>query len=616
MTTCTEPRQVFCVVEGAHRDRAIAEAVCRGRFVHQGCALDLGLEPDWLGAALPRDGEWRLEWVKFYYGLDLAWAFRRTAEPRFQQAWERLVRSWIRQVPVALDTSDVVGRRIQNWIYAWNGFAAADGFRGLEDVGADVIVESLDAQVTHLRANLTRERNHRTLELYALFIAALALPTLDPNGALLAFAMEELQHNLLLDVAADGVHRERSIHYHHCVLRSFLGARENARRFGLAFGPEFDRRLTSACDFSLHAHRPDGSIPQLSDSDTGSYLDLLALASAVFDRPDWQYVATRGRAGQAPKHTNASFPIGGYFVQRSDWTAGGAMDETQRFLIFDCGPLGDGGHGHYDALSIDVAAGTPIVVDPGRFSYCDDPPHWRRWFKSTAAHNTVTVDGLDQTPYRRGKPTGAVAEASLLQRLAGSGLDVLYGEVKSPAYEAIHRRRILFVGKEYWIIHDFLAGTKPHRYDLRFHLAPSSAGQPMLAADNPRLVRAPGVCLIVAPPWPVAIEDGWVSTYYGIKEPAPVVVATAADVPCADFFSLMMPLGDAAPMPAFAVERRAIDGEDVLIADIRASTSAGVRRDRVMWTASGRPASLPDVGMATAAGILDADSCDRPGGHA
>ena len=125
------PRPVFCVVERAHRDRAIAEDVCRGRFRHQGVALDLGAEPDWLGAALPPDREWRLEWAKFYYGLDLAWAFRQTGEPRFQDTWERLVRSWIRQVPVPADPSDVAGRRIQNWIYAWSSFAAGDRFEGL-----------------------------------------------------------------------------------------------------------------------------------------------------------------------------------------------------------------------------------------------------------------------------------------------------------------------------------------------------------------------------------------------------------------------------------------------------------------------------------------------------
>src|SRR4029079_9470990 len=147
----------------------------------------------------------------------------------------------------------------------------------------------------------------------------------------------------------------------------------------------------------------------------------------------------------------ASFPDGGYFVQRSGW------EDDARFLIFDCGPLGEGGHGHYDALSFEAAAdGARLVVDPGRYTYAEGEPNLRRWFKGTAAHNTVTVDGLDQTPYRRGKPRGPVAEARLLQRVTGDGLDLLWGEVASPAYDVVHRRRILFVADEYWLIEDAL----------------------------------------------------------------------------------------------------------------------------------------------------------------
>ncbi len=353
-------------------------------------------------------------------------------------------------------------------------------------------------------------------------------------------------------------------------------------------------------------HRPDGSIPALSDSDTGSYLDLLALAADLFGRPDWLYAATRGQHGQAPEHRCASFPIGGYFVQRSGWRSPASAD-AERFLVFDCGPLGDGGHGHYDALSIEIAAGQPLVVDPGRFTYCDDPPHWRRWFKSTAAHNTITVDGLDQTPYYRGKPKAGMAEASLVQRLTGQGLDVLCGEVTSPAYEVIHRRRILFVAGEYWIVHDALAGSRPHRYDLRFHLAPGAADR----SAHARGARARGLGLLVAPPWPISIEDGWVSASYGLKEPAPVVVATAEGVESADFFSLLMPLSDAAPMPVFDVARIFLDDDDLLIAEISFATASGIRRDRVMWTASGRAAVLPDAGTAGAAAVLDAGAHAR-----
>ena len=130
MKTRVAPRPVFCVIEQAYRDRAVAEEVCAGRFTHMGITLELGVEPDWLSGDLPQDEEWRIEWSKFYYGLDLAQAFRETGDHKYLRSWEKLVRSWIRQVPVGLDTSDVTGRRMQNWIYAWNLFRSSPAFTG------------------------------------------------------------------------------------------------------------------------------------------------------------------------------------------------------------------------------------------------------------------------------------------------------------------------------------------------------------------------------------------------------------------------------------------------------------------------------------------------------
>src|SRR5262249_8821966 len=114
----TRPRPVFCVVADRHRDRAVAEAACVGRFTYGGLTRDGGLELDWLGAGRTDDKEWAIEWNKFYFGLDLAHAFSETGERRFLEAWEHLVRSWIATVPVGADPSHVAGRRIQNWIYA------------------------------------------------------------------------------------------------------------------------------------------------------------------------------------------------------------------------------------------------------------------------------------------------------------------------------------------------------------------------------------------------------------------------------------------------------------------------------------------------------------------
>jgi uncharacterized heparinase superfamily protein len=459
---------ILCVTEHEHRNRAIADGVLAGRFTVAGETRTLGTRPDWRGADLPEDEEWRIEWVKFGWGLDLAHAARTTGDPAYAAAWHRLTAAHAAQVPADADPAEVTARRVLNWIYAGRQF------------GAEHLHDSLAAQVEHVRANLAPARNHRTLELYALFVAALALPG---HEELLGEAIELLDENLATDFRPDGVHREASTHYHAIALRSFAAARENARLHGIALPDGFDDRLARACRFLRHCTRPDGTIPALSDADTGDYRSLLELtADLLEDEPP-----------------GASFPDGGYHVQRSGWDADAA------FLIFDCGPLGDGGHGHYDLLSFEAhVGGRPLVLDPGRGSYSEAPPNLRRWFRGTAAHNTVCVDGLDQTPYTRGRPDGPIARGRLIHRSART----LVGEAISPVYDAVHRRRIAFHGDR-WVIEDALHSDRERRYDLRFHLPPGGMPPAITGADV------------------IRVEPGWIAPSYGVLVDAPVVSAVA-----------------------------------------------------------------------------------------
>ena len=508
------PRPVLCMTAHEHRDRARAGAVVAGRFTHNGETHDLGTEPDWLTADLPHDEEWRIDWVKFGFGLDLAHAYAFTGDPRYRDTWERLVGTYIATVPPDHDAAEITARRVLNWIYAWQELGELS-----PGLGATV-VNSIAAQAAHVRASLAPERNHRTLELYALLVTALAFPWLDPG--LLTFATDELEANLRADFRPDGVHREASTHYHCIALRSFVGARVNCRRYGVELSPEFDERLGRACDFALHCRRPDGTIPPLSDADAGDYSDVLRLAGDVLERDD-----LRALAGST---LGADFPDGGYFTQRSGW----GRDDA--FLIFDCGPLGDGGHGHYDLLSVEAfTGGRPLLVDPGRFTYSEQPPNLRRWFRGTAAHNTVCVDGLDQTPYTRKRPAGPVAEGRFLGRTTAPGLDVLEGEARSPVYDAVHRRRIAFVREGHWVIEDRLDAHDEHDYDLRFHLAPGSA--PTVKDGT---VLADGLALVIQGADEVRIEPGWVAPRYGVKLDAPVVIAHRRGRDAA-FVTLLMP---------------------------------------------------------------------------
>ena len=119
----------------------------------------------------------------------------------------------------------------------------------------------------HLREHLTPERNHRTLELYALFIAALALPQLDHDGELLDFAIGRAaaQPARRCDTPmAYTASARRTITWSRCA--PSWRSRKRPPRFGIAFSRRVRRRLARACEFAMHmppARRPDpGAVGQ------------------------------------------------------------------------------------------------------------------------------------------------------------------------------------------------------------------------------------------------------------------------------------------------------------------------------------------------------------------
>ncbi len=152
----------------------------------------------------------------------------------------------------------------------------------------------------------------------------------------------------------------------------------------------------------------------------------------------------------------------------------------------------------------------------------------------------MCVDGLDQTPYRRGKASGGRAEARLLLRDGAAALDVLRGEVVSPVYPARHRRRIAFVDASYWVIEDLLESERPHAYSQRFHFAPEVGT--IERSDRAAFTDWQG-CGVALSSWPqceAELETGFISRRYGEKQAAPVLALTQRGT-AVSFVTLLAP---------------------------------------------------------------------------
>ena len=563
------------VVDDEWREPERVEALMGDVFDLAGEAHRLPLPIDWLTNP-SRDVEWHILLHKAYYLPGLVAAWQATGLERYVQRWAALVGDWLdRDVPPGFIAVDVTGRRVQNWVYSLHALLADPVL--LAPLDARLVrrmLASLSTQVDHLCEHLTPKRNHRTIELLAIYLAGAAFPELAMAARWRAFALREAALNIEADLLPDGVHCELSTDYHHLALRNWMAIRQLAAACGDRVPPAMDLGLRQALAFALHVHKPDGRVPSLSDGDVRSFLPLLAQGAVLFNRPDWAWVASRGARGRRPTQTLAVFPDSGYVVWRSGWGGGRGDIDRPAYLVFDCGPLGEGNHGHFDCLSIELAAhGRSLVVDPGRYTYSEAPDpqgiNWRVHFRGTAAHNTVCVDGRDQTRYEprpvkgptrhgagavRHKVSGPAPEATLLGAWQADDFALLHGRAVGQDYPVTHERAIVCLGADGWLVTDRLLADQPHRYAAGFQLHPAAYGASKLvpaAEGGCWRMDSPGLTILQPdqPGLAVALSPGWVSERYGHKLPAPRLVSRwrAAD---ALLHTLLVPWAGAAPLVA------------------------------------------------------------------
>ena len=541
------------------------EALMQDRFELNGETHHLPAPLDWI-ANPSQDLEWHIMLHKFYYGVGLGMAFARSGERRYAQKWVELVEGWIAQTPVGFIAPDVTGRRVQNWTYAYHYFTLQGRDPGFDPAFQRRLLGSIHDQVEFLCENLAPARNHRTIELYTIFLAGVAFPEMRRAARWRELALELLLDNMRRDLLPDGVQCELSSDYHHLVLKNYLNVRRLADLNGIDVPREMDEHLRRALEFSVHVHKPDGIVPSLSDGDACCFRELLLQGYELYGRPEMLYVGTGGARGSAPACRSLLFPDSGYAIVRSGWGSAHEPFADAQYLVLDCGPLGEGNHGHFDCLSFELAAlGRSLVVDPGRYTYSEaGDTNWRVAFRGTAYHNTVTVDGRNQTRYVpsvlkdasrhaagsvRHKVAGPAPDASVEAFVSDRDCDYVHGRARSHEYDAVHDRRILFVRGEYWIVSDALQAPSPHQYDLRFNLG-EQAWQRVGERHDADTLRYLAPNLLVAQPADAStearIEDGYVSYRYGEKQEAPVLRFTRHG-DAAAFHTVLLPFRGEAP---------------------------------------------------------------------
>jgi uncharacterized heparinase superfamily protein len=198
------------------------------------------------------------------------------------------------------------------------------------------------------------------------------------------------------------------------------------------------------------------------------------------------------------------------------------------------GTSGFGNHKHCDQLAVEIVIGEqPVFVDGGTYLYTADPSA-RNHFRSTASHNTVMIDGVEQHEFKpewlfrmfqTGTATLAVLDVDGGHDLGVEGTHTGYSRLTPPV---VHRRQVRLSEAGAVIIDDAFDSASGHDYRWHFLLHPDVV--PQMVADHVALSWTGGSARLVMPErLKPRIEDAWYSPAYGVRVPTKSISASTAD---------------------------------------------------------------------------------------
>ena len=518
------------------------------------------------------DPEWVFMLNRHDYLPKLWQAAVLTGEVRYRRKLIDSVMDWIASNPLTREgtpstrTIDT-GIRCMNWIQLLPFLLAEDA---LTDQEARTMIDSLSAQFANLRERYILKytlSNWGVLQTTAFCAGYAWMGQLLPPG-LEAWAWQELQTQLRLQILEDGAHWEQSPMYHVEVLNACvrlltqLYAAQKAglslcqeARFALDAGTSSPERKAGPGEgagseagwlvravrvLSRHVlYTADPALMQLPqcDSDVTDVRDVLARAAALLsdagiyrwgagETLDMDSVWQLGAAGiaafeaqrpQTPVRCSWNCPQSGTVTLRSDWTA------RANFTALKNSPLGSS-HGHADQTHLTLyCQGKPFLVDSGRYTYREDDP-LRTQLKAPAAHNVCVIDGQSG-----GTPDGSwnysdyaeiIPHYFAEQGKAHFAEMTFHGCLRDGTPYQITRR--LFVLDEgVWLsVQDVICPGK-HQVKEYFHLAQGVTVQPCLEG---MLLQNGDVQLKMYYEGQMECYQGVLSSCYNQKELAPLLV--------------------------------------------------------------------------------------------
>ena len=211
-------------------------------------------------------------------------------------------------------------------------------------------------------------------------------------------------------------------------------------------------------------------------------------------------------------------------------------DAAGDFLIFDAGKVCPDylpAHAHADLLSFELCVnGSPVVVDSGIYEYKAGP--WRNFCRSTRAHNTVEIDGQNQSEVWSSFRVARRAKPRVLQwSEKGDAITVCaeHDGYHRLSARVTHRRSIYWQKGLFWLVIDEILGREPVEAANHIHFHPRIRIQK--DDENQWLLKSGSadLCLSafgfeqasISQGQETPEKQGWYSERFGVIESNPVL---------------------------------------------------------------------------------------------
>jgi hypothetical protein len=488
-----------------------------------------------------------------------AQAFQLTGDPSWAQAWVETVRHFRNTNPAGLGVQWACAMEVSLRAMA---VALTHGLvRDAADAPflEDFLEEHCAWVAGHLEETGAIRTNHYAADLVGLVVVGALFPKL--RRWFDAFA-HRLWEEIPRQCRADGTHFESSTGYHRLCAEMFLAAVLAARAAGLSAPDRVERAVRGLFRSLAAMLKPSGEMPQIGDLDSCRALPLAPRtapdASFVADAsaPEWAWMPSAQRFIAEPRRDSAVLPDAGVAVLRSG----------DAWMCLSAGPNGQGGtggHAHNDKNSVELSFGSfDVLVDRGTYVYARDPEE-RNARRGTAAHNTVQVDGREQSRIIPGRlfalPDTARARIVAMERR--HGFDLAAGEHRGYEGSGIVHRRVAALRDDCAAFVDELRGRGEHLFQSRWYVPQENVVQRRATAeererlaalqrsaltfgyDLERCVEVAGEALFAfgaTLPWVVSIGHSDVSPGYAEKKPARCIRIDAAGAAPARLFTAVL----------------------------------------------------------------------------